>query len=189
MTTGEYRALIRAIATFATGSKGPVVIATNGSEPEVVDETPAELTAQPRTRRRVAAEPKPRRAPGAAIRTCGIETVDELVEFFIAAGKKGIAVNRYKGLGEMNPEQLWATTMDPEIAHAAAGPRRRPRRSRPDVHDAHGRSGRAAAEVHRRQRARCEEPGRVSGSGSGLEALRPARRLATSLARRLARSP
>jgi DNA gyrase subunit B len=42
-----------------------------------------------------------------------IETLDDLVEFFIAAGKKGIAVNRYKGLGEMNPDTLWETTMDP----------------------------------------------------------------------------
>ena len=39
---------------------------------------------------------------------------EELVDFFIAAGKKGVAVNRYKGLGEMNPEQLWETTMNPE---------------------------------------------------------------------------
>ena len=43
-----------------------------------------------------------------------IENVEALVEFFIAAGKKGLAVNRYKGLGEMNPEQLWETTMKPE---------------------------------------------------------------------------
>jgi len=40
---------------------------------------------------------------------------DELVDFFLAAGKKGVAVNRYKGLGEMNPDQLWATTMDPQV--------------------------------------------------------------------------
>ena len=40
--------------------------------------------------------------------------LDAFVEYFITAGKKGIAVNRYKGLGEMNPETLWGTTMDPE---------------------------------------------------------------------------
>src|SRR5204863_494256 len=44
-----------------------------------------------------------------------LKSRDELVDFFIAAGKKGIAINRYKGLGEMNPDQLWATTMDPQI--------------------------------------------------------------------------
>jgi len=43
-----------------------------------------------------------------------IESIDELVEFFITAGKRGVAVNRYKGLGEMNPDQLWETTMKPE---------------------------------------------------------------------------
>ncbi len=44
-----------------------------------------------------------------------LDTLDALVEFFIAAGKRGVAINRYKGLGEMNPEQLWATTMKPEV--------------------------------------------------------------------------
>ena len=43
-----------------------------------------------------------------------IASLDALVEFFIAAGKRGVTVNRYKGLGEMNPEQLWATTMNPD---------------------------------------------------------------------------
>ena len=43
-----------------------------------------------------------------------LDDVDAVVEFFIAAGKKGVAVNRYKGLGEMNPDTLWLTTMDPD---------------------------------------------------------------------------
>jgi DNA gyrase subunit B len=44
-----------------------------------------------------------------------LRSLDELIDYFISAGKKGIAINRYKGLGEMNPEQLWETTMDPSI--------------------------------------------------------------------------
>ena len=43
-----------------------------------------------------------------------VATLDDMVEHFLALGRKGVAINRYKGLGEMNPDTLWATTMNPE---------------------------------------------------------------------------
>ena len=43
-----------------------------------------------------------------------ISTRQALLEKVLAAAKKDLSIQRYKGLGEMNPEQLWETTMNPE---------------------------------------------------------------------------
>jgi DNA gyrase subunit B len=93
--TGEFRTLLASYRDVK-GIKGPMVVKTSASA-DAADEDP---------------ETAPR--PSGKDAEVRVETLDELVEFFIAAGKKGVAINRYKGLGEMNPETLWATTMNPE---------------------------------------------------------------------------
>jgi DNA gyrase subunit B len=108
LTTGEYRALL-GYADVRDYLKGPFLVATSQAGPEPGDEdTPEGSEAAD------AALAEPRGRTRAREGNVTLDSVDALVEYFIAAGKKGVAINRYKGLGEMNPEQLWATTMKPE---------------------------------------------------------------------------
>ena len=113
ITSGEYRTLVSAYREIED-IKFPVVVTTGEShdedaQEEVTGAEPQE-TAQEGTPT-VEARPASwsRREPDVTL-----QSLDDFVEFFISAGKKGIAINRYKELGEMNPDTLWTTTMDPE---------------------------------------------------------------------------
>jgi DNA gyrase subunit B len=122
VTAAEYRTLLanhRDIPAFdgdliVTGAPddgaGEPEPATASSDGTAIGGAPADEATK------LAAEPKDRARKPAKEKTADVRlrSLDELVDFFITAGKKGVAINRYKGLGEMNPEQLWETTMDPE---------------------------------------------------------------------------
>jgi DNA gyrase subunit B len=113
ITSGEYRTLVSAYREIED-IKFPVLVTS--AESHIEDDVPEEAAGageepSPEAPKAVEA-PSPgrsRKEPDVVLKS-----LDDFVEFFITAGKKGIAINRYKGLGEMNPDTLWTTTMDPE---------------------------------------------------------------------------
>ena len=108
--SAEYRALM-ARYDHVRRLEGPMVVSTVATPADEADTDDKQLDGAPLDRA-TKLEADPRKAD--KDRDVPIGSFDELVEFFIAAGRRGVAVNRYKGLGEMNPDQLWATTMRPE---------------------------------------------------------------------------
>jgi DNA gyrase subunit B len=122
LTAAEYRTLLanrRDIPVFS----GEILVAGMESPPEESEEPSAATDgtviggAPVDEATKLAAESKERARPGSKDKASEIRlsSIDGVVDYFIAAGKKGIAINRYKGLGEMNPDQLWETTMNPEV--------------------------------------------------------------------------
>jgi DNA gyrase subunit B len=118
ITSGEYRTLAAAYREIED-IKFPVLVTVGEAAPddqsqeEVAEEGAAETRGDAGAPAGVPAvglvAARSKKEPDVTL-----DNLDAFVEFFIVAGKKGIAVNRYKGLGEMNPETLWTTTMDPE---------------------------------------------------------------------------
>jgi DNA gyrase subunit B len=56
----------------------------------------------------------PYRVVDAEQRETAANSLPEVLDRVKEVGGKGVTIQRYKGLGEMNPDQLWETTMDPE---------------------------------------------------------------------------
>ncbi|OFW38363.1 MAG: DNA gyrase subunit B [Acidobacteria bacterium RIFCSPLOWO2_12_FULL_67_14b] len=129
VTSGEYRTLaasyseiknlIRAMRKAPVDARVSDGIKAAAEEAEAVEEAVA-LSADEKDALAaigVAPEAGGAKAPPLqkAAGPVSIRSVDEFIDHFINLGRKGVAINRYKGLGEMNPETLWTTTMNPEI--------------------------------------------------------------------------
>jgi len=132
VTTGEYRTLAASYSEISdvvrAMRKGPIELrnAGNARDEEPVNEagdviadagelSTAEKSALDDLGVDTSSKVSPANTtPKKEVGPLQIGSLDAFVEHFIGLGRKGVAVNRYKGLGEMNPDTLWSTTMNPD---------------------------------------------------------------------------